>query len=217
MRSQKTISCMSNKSVFSRIPRLWAWHCSHLLLCAVQLGAWRPPPSINISCPQQTRPRCCSGQIGQTSGRTPYPYIYAARPYTVQAVSNMFTAFPIKERFIHPTELFSMNCLFDPFSALTLLVGWQEGHPACKNLSGGVLAWLSVWSEVQTCIWLCWCHCHSLSLASVKSRLVLPFWYWLTRVVPDKGPLNGCVCVCVCVCVNCLFAFLFDATTVVGE
>ena len=39
------------------------------------------------------------------------------------------------------------------FSALTLLVGWQEGHPACKKLSGGVLAWLSVWSEVQTCIW----------------------------------------------------------------
>jgi len=39
------------------------------------------------------------------------------------------------------------------------------------------------------------CHCHSLSLAPVKSRLVLPFWYQLTRVVPDKGPLNGCVCV----------------------
>ena len=39
------------------------------------------------------------------------------------------------------------------FSALTLLVGQQEGHPACKKQSGGVLAWLSVWSEVQTCIW----------------------------------------------------------------
>ena len=38
------------------------------------------------------------------------------------------------------------------FSALMLLVGRQEGHPACKTLSGGVLAWLSVWSEVQTCI-----------------------------------------------------------------
>ena len=37
------------------------------------------------------------------------------------------------------------------FSGLTLLVGRQEGHPACKKLSGGVLAWLSVWSEVQTC------------------------------------------------------------------
>ena len=30
--------------------------------------------------------------------------------------------------------------------------------------------------------------------ASVKSRLVLPFRYRLNWVVPDKGPLNGCVC-----------------------
>jgi len=58
------------------------------------------------------------------------------------------------------------------FSALMLLVGRQEGHPTCKKLSGGVLAWLSVWSEVQTCIWPSWCHSHSLSLASLKSRLV---------------------------------------------
>jgi len=35
------------------------------------------------------------------------------------------------------------------FSALTLLVGRQEGHPACKKLSGGVLAWLSVWNEAR--------------------------------------------------------------------
>jgi len=42
--------------------------------------------------------------------------------------------------------------LFSAFSALTLLVGRQEGHPACKKLSGGVLVWLSVWSEVLTCI-----------------------------------------------------------------
>jgi len=40
-----------------------------------------------------------------------------------------------------------------PFSALTLLVGRQEGHPACRKLSGEALAWLSVWNEVQTCIW----------------------------------------------------------------
>ena len=37
-----------------------------------------------------------------------------------------------------------------------------------------------------------WCHCHSLSLALVKSRLVLPFWYRLTWVVQEKGPLNTC-------------------------
>ena len=36
------------------------------------------------------------------------------------------------------------------FSALTLSVGWQEGHPAYKKLSGGELAWLSVWSEVNS-------------------------------------------------------------------
>jgi len=38
------------------------------------------------------------------------------------------------------------------FSALTLLVWRQKGRPACKKLKGGVLAWLSVWSEVQTCM-----------------------------------------------------------------
>ena len=37
-----------------------------------------------------------------------------------------------------------------------------------------------------------------LTVSCFKSRLVLPFWYRLTRVVPEKGPLNGCVCVCVC-------------------
>ena len=71
-----------------------------------------------------------------------------------------------------------------------------------KKLSGGVLAWLSVWSDVQTCIWPSWCHCHPLSLAPVKSRLVLPFWYRLTWVVPDKEPLSGCMYVCMFIAVS---------------
>ena len=29
-----------------------------------------------------------------------------------------------------------------------------------------------------------------------KIQIGFPFWYWLTRVVADKEPLNGCVCVC---------------------
>ena len=61
------------------------------------------------------------------------------------------------------------------FSALTLLVERQEGHPACKKLSIGVLAWLSVWSEVQTCLWP--------ADATAAHHLLL--WYQLTRVVPD--------------------------------
>jgi len=74
------------------------------------------------------------------------------------------------------------------------LVGRQEGHPACKKLSDEVLVWLSVWSEVQT-YGLADATATHVSLASVKSRLVLPFWYRPIRVVPEKGSLNRCVCV----------------------
>ena len=50
----------------------------------------------------------------------------------------------------------------------------------------------------QVCVYVCyvfWCHClpeTPTSLASFKSRLVLPFWYRLTQVVLEKRPLNGC-------------------------
>jgi len=91
------------------------------------------------------------------------------------------------------------------------------------SIECGLLAWLSVWSEVQTCIWPNWCHCHSLSLASVKSRLVLPFWYQFTWVVPEKRPLIVCVyvfsytinvtvCVCVIMCTQLVTAFAVSAT-----
>jgi len=36
--------------------------------------------------------------------------------------------------------------------------------------------------------------CQLISLAHIINRLVLPFWYWLTRIVPEKGPLSGCEC-----------------------
>ena len=73
-------------------------------------------------------------------------------------------------------------------------LGDRKGIRPVKKQSGGVLARLSVWSDVQTCIWPSWCHCHSLSLAPVKSRLVVPFWYRLSQVVLEKRPLNGCSC-----------------------
>jgi len=43
-------------------------------------------------------------------------------------------------------------------------------------------------------------------LASVKSRLVLPVWYRLTRVVQDKRPSNGCVHVYVFRVILCVIA-----------
>ena len=92
--------------------------------------------------------------------------------------------------------LMFLLCFCRPFLPSVLWRCWLGGRKGIwpvKELSGEVLAWLSIWSKVQTCTWPSWCHCHSLSLASVKSSLFLPFWYWLTQVVVDKGPLNGCV------------------------
>ena len=69
-------------------------------------------------------------------------------------VNNTF-AIPVIHQlalFIKKIDFYVFVVVF-AFSALTLLVGRQEGHPACKKLSGGVLAWLSVWSDVQTCVW----------------------------------------------------------------
>jgi len=74
------------------------------------------------------------------------------------------------------------------FSALTLLVWRQEGHLACKKLSGGMLAWLSVWGEVQICIWPSKCHCHSPSLAPVNLD-----WFYLSGTgSPAVKQLNVC-------------------------
>jgi len=42
------------------------------------------------------------------------------------------------------SDVYDLLVRISVFSALTLLVGRQEGHPACKKtLSGGVLAWLA--------------------------------------------------------------------------
>jgi len=71
------------------------------------------------------------------------------------------------------------------YSALTLLAGRQEGHLACKKTE-----WWAVGMVI--CLELG----ADLSFASVKSRLVLPFWYRLTQVVPDKGSLHRRMCVC---------------------
>ena len=41
------------------------------------------------------------------------------------------------------------------------------------------------------------------SLLSFKSRLVLPFWYRLTQVVPETRSFNGCCVVVILVILRC--------------
>jgi len=65
--------------------------------------------------------------------------------------------------------------LQDPaFSALMLLVGQQKEHPACKKLSGGMLAWFFVCVKVQILPLTISC--------SSKSRLVLPCYESVERI-----------------------------------
>ena len=80
------------------------------------------------------------------------------------------------------------------FSSLTLLVGRQEGHPACKKLSGGVLARLSVWSEVQTCMWRS--RCYTATHCLLFSKIQIGFYRAMLRI---RGTSHGPVSVCLSV------------------
>jgi len=81
------------------------------------------------------------------------------------------------------------------FSALTLFVGRPEGHPACKKTEwwgAGVVICLERGADLhmaQPMPLPLTVPCFS------KIQICLPFWYRLTRVVPEKWPLNWCVCV----------------------
>jgi len=80
-------------------------------------------------------------------------------------------------------------------SALTLLVGRQEGHPACKK-NWAVRSWCGICLEQGADLHMAQLMPSPLTVSCFsKIQIGFPFWYWLTRVVPDKGPLNGCVCV----------------------
>jgi len=82
------------------------------------------------------------------------------------------------------------------FNALTLLVEWQEGHPTCKKLSGG--AGVVICPEQGADLHIAQLMPLPLTVSCFsKSRLVLPFWYWLTWVVMQQkhfGDQMLCYC-----------------------
>jgi len=60
-----------------------------------------------------------------------------------------------------------------------------------------MLAWLSVWDEVQICIWPSRCHCHSLSLAPVNPDLFyLPGFTFLVPAHPGSPGQTGIASCC---------------------
>jgi len=74
-----------------------------------------------------------------------------------------------------------------------LLVGWQEGHPACKKTEwwgAGVVIYL------KRCAVLHMAHLMPLPLAvSCFSKVQIGFTFLVLAYSgsPGKGPLNGCV------------------------
>ena len=80
------------------------------------------------------------------------------------------------------------------FSALTLLVGQQEGHRPVKILElwdAGMVVCLERDAELHMAQLM------PLPLTvscSSKIQIGFTFWYRLTWVVSEKGPLNVCVC-----------------------
>ena len=90
-------------------------------------------------------------------------------------------------------------------SALMLLVGRQEGHPACKKTEWWNVG-VVVWDEVQICIWPRICHCHSLSLVAPVNPdwFYLPGFYLSGTRSPRWSRTNSRTAVkrlCVCVCI----------------
>jgi len=78
------------------------------------------------------------------------------------------------------------------------LVGRQEGHPACKKLSGGVLAFFCLERGADLHVALLM----SLPLTvSCFSKIQIGFTFLVPADLgsPGKGPLNVCVCACACV------------------
>jgi len=73
-------------------------------------------------------------------------------------------------------------------------MGNQEQYPAYKNLSDGVLAWLSVWSKVQViCIWSSWCHYNPITSCFIKIHIGLTFLVPAYPGCPGKEAMGVCL------------------------
>jgi len=120
----------------------------------------QPCPCQSDPCQSTDEPVACSSGHEQSAAVPPHQSA-SLHPPTVPSRASTRSS----QHVLHPRHRYGYNISYYcniityyniqlfAFSALTLLVGRQEGHPACKKLlSGGVLAWLSVWSEMQTCI-----------------------------------------------------------------
>ena len=74
-------------------------------------------------------------------------------------------------------------------------LGGRKGIQPVKKLSGGMLAWLSVWNQVQTCIWPSWCHCRSLTCFS---KIQIGFTFLVPAHLGSPGQRAAKLVCCCC-------------------
>ena len=73
-------------------------------------------------------------------------------------------------------------------------VGWAAGRASGLEKTEWWGTGIVIWLERGADLHMAQLMPLPLTVSSFsKIQTVLPFWYWLTWVVPDKGPLNRCV------------------------
>jgi len=123
-----------------------------LSLSYVTVCAGRPAPDAEVTITEKTVSvkKEKVTMVGDTETRvveSSPTFSETLLPVTEVSEGDTVTYVPLPRTSSHPssvtvivTQSYS-SLLQIAWSALTLLVGRQEGHPACKKLSGGVLAW----------------------------------------------------------------------------
>ena len=97
--------------------------------------------------------------------------------------------------------MIELNCVIFAFSALTLLVGSQEGHPACKKTEwwgAGMVICLELGADLHTAQLM------PLPL-TVSCFSKIQIWFtFLLSAHPGSPRKRVCVCVRACVCLCCV-------------
>jgi len=101
----------------------------------------------------------------------------------ISSLDLLLTRWPVYMMWLFCLHCFDTQCLLASGRASSLnkirVMRCWHGY-----LSGARSKWFAYGAADATTT--------SLSLASLKSRMMWPFWCQLTQVVPEKRPLNGC-------------------------